>query len=207
MKTIVRNTLVLLAITVIAGFAIGAIYEITREPRAAQEEKTQNEAYTAVLADAEAFESVEFDSDEVEEYVISCGIESGTFSIDSIAVGTASDGSTAGYAITVTNGEGYGGDIQITVGILDDGTVSGVSILSISETAGLGMKAKEDDFLSQFADKLVESFTYTKDGATQDDEIDAISGATITTNAMTNAVNTAIYTFNCISGNGGGADE
>ena len=46
----------------------------------------------------------------------------------------AVDGGETGYVVTVTDGEGYGGDIQITVGITADGTVSGVSFLSISET-------------------------------------------------------------------------
>ena len=57
------------------------------------------------------------------------------------------DGSEAGYVITVTDKDGYGGDIQITVGIMSDGTVNGISFLSISETAGLGMRAKEPSFL------------------------------------------------------------
>ena len=47
--------------------------------------------------------------------------------------------------VTVTDKEGYGGDIQITVGVTKDGTVSGVSILSISETAGLGMRANRSE--------------------------------------------------------------
>ncbi len=57
------------------------------------------------------------------------------------------DGSEAGYVITVTDKDGYGGDIQITVGIMSDGTVNGISFLSISETAGLGMRAKRAKLL------------------------------------------------------------
>ena len=70
------------------------------------------------------------------------------------------------------------------MGIQDDGTLNGISILSISETAGLGMRATTDDFKNQFKDKNVEKFTYTKTGATSDDEIDALSGSTITTNGV-----------------------
>lgn len=100
--------------------------------------------------------------------------------------------------ITVTDHEGYGGDIQFSMGIAMDGTLNGISLLSISETAGLGMKAG-DILVPQFADKKVESFTYTKSGATNDSEIDAISGATITTKAIVNGVNAGLeyfrYTF------------
>ena len=109
-------------------------------------------------------------------------------------------GETLGYAFTITDSEGYGGDIQFTMGVQNDGTLNGISILSISETAGLGMKATTDDFKNQFKDKNVEKFTYTKTGASSDDEIDAISGATITTNAMTNGVNAGLCAFRYVEG-------
>jgi electron transport complex protein RnfG len=73
-----------------------------------------------------------------------------------------------------------------------DGTVNGYSITTINDTAGLGMKAKEEAFSSQYANKQVEKFTVTKTGATSEDEIDAISGATISSNAVTNAVNASL---------------
>ena len=96
--------------------------------------------------------------------------------------------------------EGYGGDIQLSMGVRMDGTLNGISILSISETAGLGMNANTDAFKGQFADKNVEQFTYTKNGASADNEIDAISGATITTNAVTNGVNGGLLTFQYLKG-------
>ena len=65
--------------------------------------------------------------------------------------------------VTVTDKEGYGGDIQITVGVTKDGTVSGVSILSISETAGLGMRATEAKFQEQYVGKNTDKFYVSKD--------------------------------------------
>jgi electron transport complex protein RnfG len=96
--------------------------------------------------------------------------------------------------LTVTSHEGYGGDITFTMGIQRDGTLNGISLLSISETAGLGMKA-ESVLKPQFVNKKVSAFTYTKTGAVSDSQIDAISGATITTNAVTTAVNGGLYVF------------
>ena len=81
------------------------------------------------------------------------------------------------------------------MGIDNEGTVKGIELLKISETAGLGMKAKEDAFRNQFAGKNVTQFSYTKTGAASDFEIDAISGATITTKAVTNAVNAGLEYF------------
>ena len=109
-------------------------------------------------------------------------------------------GETLGYAFTVTDSEGYGGDIQFAMGVQNDGTLNGISILSISETAGLGMKATTDSFKDQFKNKNAEKFTYTKTGSTSDDQIDAISGATITTNAMTNGVNAGLCAFRVMEG-------
>ena len=99
------------------------------------------------------------------------------------------------YKAVFATSEGYGGDIQFAMGIQDDGTLNGISILSIGETAGLGMRANTDAFKDQFKDKNVDKFEYTKTGATADDQIDALSGATITTNAMTNGVNAGLCAF------------
>ena len=77
------------------------------------------------------------------------------------------------------------------MGVQTDGTLNGISILEISETPGLGMQA-EAVLAPQFAGKQADSFTFTKTGAALDNEIDAISGATVTTKAVTNAVNTGL---------------
>ena len=93
--------------------------------------------------------------------------------------------------ITTTDKEGYGGDIQVTIGITTDGTINGVSILSLSETAGLGMKATEPAFYEQYQGKQTENFYVSKDGGSGE-PIEALSGATITSRAVTGAVNAAL---------------
>jgi len=100
----------------------------------------------------------------------------------------------AGYVITVITHEGYGGDIQFTMGVNNDGSLNGISLLSISETPGLGMQA-EDVLVPQFAGRSAYPFEYTKTGAAAENQIDAISGATITTNAVTDGVNAGLYYF------------
>ena len=101
-----------------------------------------------------------------------------------------------GYVVTSTSKDGYGGNITISVGITADGQVKGVEFLTITETAGLGMNATTPEWKGQFADKTVESFSVTKSGASADNEIDAIGGATITSNAVAGAVNAALYLVN-----------
>lgn len=194
MNKILKNTLILTVITVVSGLLLGVVYGVTKEPIARTQENTKQEAFRSVLADADSFETVEgLDTDAAAALLKENGYTSDD--ITEIAEGKDASGETVGYVINVTSHEGYGGDIELSVGILSDGTVKGIEMLSINETAGLGMKAKEADFKDQFKDKLVEKFTYTKTGESGDDMIDAISGATITTNAVTNAVDSALVYF------------
>lgn len=104
-----------------------------------------------------------------------------------------------GYVFT-TSSKGYGGDISTMVGVKNDGTVSGVDFLSISETAGLGMNADSDDFKSQFVGKS--GVIGVNKNTSTDTEIQALTGATITSKAVTNAVNIALELFEEVGKNG-----
>ncbi len=100
-------------------------------------------------------------------------------------------GRVIGAAVTTVS-KGYGGDVQVMTGIDENGCVTGVSILSHSETAGLGANAAKPSFLDQFitgADQPApDSFAVVKDGG----EIDAVTAATISSRAVSNAVNEAL---------------
>lgn len=193
-NTILKDTLALVLITLVAGAALGGVYTITADPIAHQNQLAKDEAYKAVFADADTFEVIIDKEDaQLEAYLDENGYPAQT--INEVVQAMDSSGSPLGYAFTVTTSEGYGGDIQFAMGVKDDQTLNGISILSISETAGLGMKADTDEFKGQFADKNVEAFQYTKNGASADNEIDALSGATITTNAVVNGVNAGLCAF------------
>lgn len=186
----IKNTISLMLITLVAGLLLGAVYEITKEPIAKENQRAKEEAYKAVFADADSFEEITLDADQVQKELDGQGLDA---SINEAMKALDASGQTIGYVLTVTDHEGYGGDIQFAMGVQSDGTMNGISFLSISETAGLGMKAKEDSFRKQFEGKNVDQIVYTKNGASADNEIDALSGATITTNAVTNGVNAGLY--------------
>ena len=114
-------------------------------------------------------------------------------------VAEAEDGSVLGYLITASSTEGYNGLVQISVGITSEGNLTGLGFLSISETPGLGMKAKEPDFKDQFNGMKAQKLEVTKTDATADNQVQAISGATYTSKAVTGATNAAIYFVeNCV---------
>ena len=185
MNKILKNTLILTMNTLIAGLALGVVYEITKDPIAQVQEKSKKEAWQAVFpeADLNDFEETEVDQKAADQAIADMGVNA---TIDEVC--TVGD---QGYVITTTDKDGFGGSIQITVGITTDGTVNGVSILSISETAGLGMKATEPAFYGQYEGKQAEKFVVSKDGG-DGEPIDALSGATITSRAVTGAVNAAL---------------
>ena len=199
MNKSVKNVLCLTLITLVAGLALGYVYDLTKDPIAQMEENTKLEAYRSVFPEAAGFEDIADDT--VKASTAGTGSDNGC-EVDSAVTAKDGSGNDIGYVINVTTHEGYGGDISISMGVDNNGTVKGVEILKISETAGLGMKAKESKFKDQFAGKAVSQFTYTKTGATADFEIDAISGATITTTAVTNAVNTGLAFYGSLGGGG-----
>ncbi len=186
-----KDTGILLVITLIAGLLLGLVYQITKAPIEKQREKAKQEACQEVFADAASFaeyESVQPDASAWEQ----AGFAQET--VDEVMEAQDASGKALGYVVTVTTKRGYGGDIRFSVGIRLDGTVNGIAILEIAETAGLGMRA-EEVLKPQFTDKSVEKFEYTKSGAAADYQIDAISGATITTDAVINGVNAGLHYF------------
>lgn len=198
---IIKDALALTLITLVAGVALGGVYEITKDPIAKQEAQAKAEAYEQVFTDTAAFEAVEMDdtlTKTIRDQLDQEGYKAQ--SIEEVMRAEDQSGETLGYAFTVVTSEGYGGDIQFSMGVQNDGTLNGISILSIGETAGLGMNADTPAFKDQFVGKQVEKLQYTKNGATQDDEINAISGATVTTNAMTNGVNAGLCAFRVMEG-------
>ncbi len=191
-KSIITDCIKLCVITIIAGFLLGLVYNVTKAPIAAQEEKTKQEAYKAVFQDAAEFKEMKLDKKDISSVLKKNGLGQNT--ITEIAEAVDKDGNVIGHVFSVTNPEGYGGDISLSVGVRTDGTVNGYETLSISETAGLGMKATEDEFKSNFKNKKADKFEVVKDGsgANDDSKVDAISGATITSRAVTSGVNSCV---------------
>lgn len=193
---------ILLAITLTAGLLLGFVYELTKEPIAEQQRRAVQKACTAVFQNASEFEPLQYTPPvALQEELAEEGVVTG-----SVYEALSADGGRLGFVIESTTKRGYGGNIVLYVGVTVDGTVNDVSILSISETAGLGMRA-EEVLVPQFHQRTARSFVYTKTGAKADNEIDAITSATITTKAFTDAVNGALRVAEDLGVQGGGRVE
>ncbi len=197
MKKIIKDALILFAITVISGLLLGVVYKITEKPIEEQNEKTKIAAYNSVFDRLEKYEEIT-GLKEAQEAVGKAGY--GGVTLNEAVRAFDSDGKELGMIITVIDADGYGGNIRMTVGIASDGAITGLEILEISETAGLGMKAKESAFREQFIGIKADKVEYTKNGKTKDNEIDAISSATVTTKAVTAGVNGALEAYRALGG-------
>ena len=172
MSDIIKPAAVLLIICVVAAGLLGYVNQITAAPIAAQQELAKQESMTAVLPDADTFG---------EEQEINEG------NITTITPALDSEGNETGYAVAITT-KGFSAGLQLMFGIDTEGVITGLSVVDCSnETPGLGANAANEDFYGQFTGKSGE-VAVTKDGG----DIEALTGATITSRAVANAATEAI---------------
>ena len=167
-----RLAVILFAFSAVVAILLGLVNMITKDPIAAYAEEKTAKAMETVL-EADSYRRIENADAEKIELVN--------------AVYQAGD---KGWVVMVTP-SGFGGEIQMAVGVDQSGSVTGVSIISMSETSGLGANAKRESFREQYVGRSG-SVALTKQGG----EIDALTGATVTSTAVTKGVNAALLAVN-----------
>lgn len=191
---IVKNTLVMLIATFVCVLLLAVVNQVTAKPIKEAEVAARAESYKVVYPTAEKFSEVENTQEMLEksaELLSGAGYD-GCFINDVLAVNDAS-GAVVGYVVASVSPNGYGGEYQVAVGITAQGKLTGMGVISHTETAGLGSKTADPEFTDQFKDLNAAAVEYVKSGAdSSNNEIDAISGATISSAAATEAVNAAI---------------
>ncbi len=175
---IFRVGIILFVITAVAAFVLAMVNNATKPIIAEQESLKMEEAMAEVLPSADAFEEVPLELSE------------------DLAI-TRIYRADTGFVVFASP-KGYGGEISMAVGMDKEFKVTGISIISQSETAGLGAKCTEPDWQKQFIGKT-ENIEVAKNGATGN-QIDAISSATITSKAVTRGVNEAIAAAKILGG-------
>ena len=185
-KDMFKLGLNLLIISAVAALLLALTNSVTSSTIAKRNEQENAEARKLVLESAQDFEQVkDVKTDN------SKGVE-----VSEIYEAKDASGNTVGYTLKVLP-SGYGGTIELMVGIDSaKGQVSGINVVSNSETAGLGAKSTDPEFSDQYKGKPLEELSVLKNGTPGDTEIKAISGATITSTAVTNGVDAAIEVYN-----------
>ena len=184
MKKIIKDTLSLVAITVVAGLCLSVVHELTAETILSAEAEERSASYREVFPEASDFIAPDG------------GAEYNPSPKDGVTIGDAlfaadSEGNVIGCVISATSANGYGGDITLSVGIDSDGAITGMRVTSMSESPGFGSHCQDEAFQEQFRG-ISGEVVYTSSGKTLPNEIDMISGATFTTSAVTDAVNGAL---------------
>ncbi len=187
MKEILKLGLVLALVCMIAAVALAGTNELTKdkivEQRFLANEKTKKE----VLATAERFEDL------AEDQLLA--LQETYPEVVEVSIGRDGGGTAVGYVIKALS-NGYGGAVEIITGIDSEGVLSGVRVGNHQETPGLGAKAKEAFFYDQYTGLSADEKLGT-------DAVDAIAGATITSNAVTRGVNFAVDVYGEIVSEGG----
>ena len=188
-KAIPKPVIILLVITLVAGAALSGVYVITADRIAENQERANQAAFLEVVPGASSFDS----SDELKAAVEASQGAYGSVTVTNALIGLDDAGDVAGYAIGVRNAQSFDGGLALVVGIQADGTLNGISFTELHETAGMGMKCGEPDFMNQFAGVKAEQFTLNKSGASAEPEtIDSVNGASVTSGAVVDAVNAAL---------------
>lgn len=189
-STLIKDAIALFLITLVSGLALSFVYEITKAPIDEQKIIKAEKANQSVFTEASSFEKdEELTKQALETDLTTLSPDFDGITVDEVSKALDSNGNLIGYDVTVTTKQSYKDSITLVFGYTNDGTIKGISIMTISETAGLGMNATKASFTDQYLNKTVRLFKVTKTGASSEDEINAISGATITSKAVTNAIN------------------
>lgn len=182
MKEIIKLGLILFGISFVAAIALQATEQVTAEPIRLQVEAANELARKAVMADADSFEAI--DEAKLNELKAQNEI------IQEIFI--AKKGSDVlGYVVKTTP-NGFAGPVEVVTGILTEGKLSGMRVGSNTETPGLGDLAAKAPFYEQYTGKATNQEIGVSKSAPKDNEIQALTGATITSRAVTLGVNTAI---------------
>lgn len=177
---IVKLGIILCIISLIASGSLAMVNDMTMPIIEQQQIEANDAARKQIVPSADSFEKVD-----------------GDFGAGVVEVYKGVKGSEDVAYIVKTLYKGYGGDIEIITGINTDGTIAGAVLGSMNETPGLGAKAKDQPFISQYNSKSVESpLVVSKNATGAENEIVAISGATITSKAVTDGINLAIDVYN-----------
>lgn len=196
-KHLFKDIIIFVIITITAGLSLAFVNLLTKQPIAIQNEKVIQDSYRSVFKEGKTFENDKQINEIVKRFPDTIKNKNYHFGdngiiINDVLKATDSNDQLLGHVIKVTTKDGYGGDITLVVGIDTNEQITGIEILSIDETVGLGMNAKNEGFKSQYYNKSAKNFIITKTGKQNEQEIDALSGATITSSAFNNAVNGAL---------------
>ena len=187
-KRIPKPVIALALIALVAGLALSGTYFVTKDAIEEQQLAANRAAYRTVCPEAETFTALKDQVDALGGEIYGSGF--GRVTINEAVEGIDASGNSVGYAISATSAEGYDGNITLYVGVSPEGELRSISFTELHETPGKGSLCDEPAFKDQFSGKTVSAFKLNSGSG--DEKIDGITGATISSRAVVNAVNAAL---------------
>lgn len=229
-NSMIKDAVILCIITLVLGAVLAGVYTLTKEPIDKAQQQTNNKACEAVVASGDSVKNTVATGEAVTY------LSTHTLSYKEVKKGEAAEDllseyvdireihptKNGGYVYLADALKGYGGKISFALGIDNQGLTTGIAITSQSETAGLGAKCAEEEFQKQFKDMYIadvnselyskeapEIQTETIDGQKRElkTSVQAITGATVTSRAITRAVKAIFYYDNELRQKEAGANE
>ena len=193
LKRIPKPVIALTLIAALAGVALSGVYSMTKDPIEANELAKKRESYTVVCEDAADFREI----DAAQKVLSDLNGDTygsgkfGTTTIDEVLEAVDASGNTVGYVFAITNRNAYNPPLKLALGVKPDGTINKIAFIELNETPGKGSKADEAAFKDQFV------------GQPDTAGVDIISGATVTSKSVLNAVNAGLNFFQTVIAEGG----
>ena len=201
-SSMIKDAVILCLITLILGAVLAGVYAITKAPIDASQEKTNNEACQAVVAEGDSV--LDNDAEAVKKalaYISSRDLSNaetkdGDLLANYLVIEQIHPTKNGGKVFLASATKGYGGAIGFALGVDANGAITGISITSQTYTAGLGANCENEDWLKGFAGKVApqnaSSEMYNKNES-NDSQVQALSGATVTSRAITRAVKGILF--------------
>ena len=193
LKRIPKPVIALTIIAMLAGVALSGVFSMTKEPIEANELMKKRQSYTVVCENAADFREIDSAQKALDELDGGTygGSKFGTTTIDEVLEAVDANGNTVGYVFAITNRNAYNPPLKLALGVDPDGKILKIAFIELNETPGKGSKADEPAFKDQFV------------GKTDASAVDTMSGATVTSKAVLNAVNAGLDFFQSVIMEGG----
>lgn len=208
--TMIKDAIILCIITLVLGAVLAGVYALTKDTIDGKQKEANKEACASVVAQGDQVGEADAAAlKKAEEYLKKHDLSNQEVSdedsslIKHVEISEVHPTNNGGYVFLATAKKGYGGDIGFALGIDSEGAITGISITSQAETAGLGANCMNEDWQKSFQGKVEPSNPadnmYNKNGAT-DSQVQALSGATVTSKAITNAVKGILFFSDTVRG-------
>lgn len=208
--TMIKDAIILCVITLVLGAVLAGIYALTKDTIDGKQIEANNEACAAVVADGDKVNDADAEAaKKAEDFLKKHDLSNQEVKdeesslIKHVEISEVHPTGNGGYVFLATAKKGYGGNIGFALGVDSAGAVTGISITSQAETAGLGANCMDTAWQDSFKGKVLPSNPadnmYNKNGAT-DSQVQALSGATVTSKGITNAVKGILFFADTVRG-------